>query len=254
MKVCIDSLENAHIFTLIFQHIKSFSDFTNIIMKKEHLYIQAMDNSKISVFEVKLLPGFFSTYDFDQTENVGINVNLFYKILNVRDKNQKIELETETDDKLNIYYTSADVSIMNKSLQIPLVELDEELFSIPEMEYNVSLTVDSGKFADIINNLKLFDDTINIDCQEDKVVMGSDSQDQGKINITLTNENMKDYTITDDVAVSYTLKMLGYITIYNKVTDEVNIQITEGVPLKLLFKIDHLGSELVLHLAPKIND
>ena len=48
---------------------------------------------------------------------IGVNVNLLFKILNVRDKKQKLELSIENGDKLNIDFTSDDVSIMNKSLK-----------------------------------------------------------------------------------------------------------------------------------------
>ena len=203
MRITIDNLENAIIFTLIFQHIKSFTDFVNLSFQEEKLYIQAMDSSKISVFEVNLMKSFFSTYDFDENEVIGVNVNLLFKILNIRDKKQKLELNVENGDKLNIEFTSDDVSIMNKTLQISLVEIEEDVFGIPDMDYT----------------------------------------------------NMKEYEKKeDDVEVSYTLKLLSYATLYSKITDEVSINITDGVPLKITYILENSNSNLNLYLAPKIND
>ena len=62
MRVCIDNLENAATFTMVFQHIKNFADFINMTISEEKLYIQAMDTSKISVFTVKLMPSFFQHF------------------------------------------------------------------------------------------------------------------------------------------------------------------------------------------------
>lgn len=255
MRITIDNLENAIIFTLIFQHIKSFTDFVNLSFQEEKLYIQAMDSSKISVFEVNLMKSFFSTYDFEENEVIGVNVNLLFKILNIRDKKQKLELNVENGDKLNMEFTSDDVSIMNKSLQISLVEIEEDIFGIPDMEYNVSIVMSSTRFTDTINDLKLFDDTINIKCSDDKVLFTSESSENGKIKVEMNETNMKEYEKKeDDVEVSYTLKLLGYATLYNKITDEVKIDITDGVPLKITYVLENSNSNLNLYLAPKIND
>ena len=255
MRITIDNLENAIIFTLIFQHIKSFTDFVNLSFHEEKLYIQAMDNSKISVFEVNLMKSFFSTYDFQESEVIGVNANLLFKILNIRDKKQKLELNVENGDKLNVEFTSDDVSIMNKSLQISLVEIEEDVFGIPDMEYNVSIVMSSVRFTDTINDLKLFDDTINIKCSDDRVLFTSDSSENGKIKVEMNETNMKEYEKKeDDVEVSYTLKLLSYATLYSKITDEVKIDITDGVPLKVTYILESSNSNLNLYLAPKIND
>ena len=107
MHITIDNLENASIFTLIFQHIKGFSDFVNLTFQEEKLYIQSMDSSKISVFEVNLKKSFFSNYDFEGSQTIGINVTLLHKILNIRNKKQKIDLQVEDGgDKLHLeFYT-----------------------------------------------------------------------------------------------------------------------------------------------------
>lgn len=254
MKVCIDNLENAATFTMVFQHIKNFADFINMTISEEKLYIQAMDTSKISVFEVKLMPSFFSTFELSESETIGVNVSLFHKILSVRNKSQKINLETEGGDRLNVSYISDDVSVFNKDLQIPLVDIDEELFGIPEMEYNVSINLASSKFSDIINDLKLFDDTIIIDCRDEKVVIGSNTNESGKMSVTLNEKNIKEYSKEDDLNASYALKMLIYVTIYSKIIDEVKLELSDGVPLKITYKVDPVGSEFIFHLAPKIND
>lgn len=256
MHITIDNLENASIFTLIFQHIKGFSDFVNLTFQEEKLYIQSMDSSKISVFEVNLKKSFFSNYDFEGSQTIGINVTLLHKILNIRNKKQKIDLQVEDGgDKLHLEFFSEDVSLMNKYLELPLVDLDEEVFGIPEMDYNVSLLLDATRFTDIINDLKQFDDTINIDCVNDKVLISAESSDQGKIKVEMNSNNMKEYSKNEeDIKVSYALKLLSFVTIYNKITDEVKIEITDGTPLRVTYKIENSDSTLHLYLAPKIND
>ena len=122
------------------------------------------------------------------------------------------------------------------------------------MEYNVGITLASSKFSDIINDLKLFDDTFTINCEEEKVIIGSEKGESGKMSVTLNQANMKEYTKDDDLNASYALRMLIYVTIYSKIIDEVKLELSDGVPLKITYKVDSVGSQLMFHLAPKIND
>ena len=65
MKLVIDDIEKAQIFSIIFQHLKHISEYVNLSLKDDKLYIQAMDSSKISVFEVHLLSSFFTIVFLD---------------------------------------------------------------------------------------------------------------------------------------------------------------------------------------------
>mgnify|MGYP003948272529 FL=1 len=123
------------------------------------------------------------------------------------------------------------------------------------MEYNVSIVMSSTRFTDIINDVKLFDDTIIMNCTDDTVLFTSESSDTGKIKVEMNETNMKEYTKNDDdINVSYALKLLSYATLYNKITDEVKIDISDGVPLKITYILENSNSKLNLYLAPKIND
>ena len=67
---------------------------------------------------------------------------------------QKMQLEVDEGDKLNIEFTSSDPAILNKYFQINLIDIDEELFGIPDSEYDVSLQIGSAQFGEIITQLK----------------------------------------------------------------------------------------------------
>lgn len=256
MHLVIENLERANHFAIIFQHIKNFSDYVNLSLSQEKLYVQSMDSSKISVFEVTLKPTFFSKYDYEANETIGVHVQILQKILNIKDKKQKIELIVDEGDKLNVNFTSDDVSIVNKSFQIPLIDIDEELFAIPNSEPTVSFTLDSLKFAEMVSDLKLFDDTLDIILNPTNVLLKSESTEQGSITMELNKDNMKSYEFNgeEEMNASFTLKLLYYIAVYNKVSSEVKIDISDGVPLKITYKLDEEDSQLNFHLAPKIND
>ena len=253
MKLVIDDIEKAQIFSIIFQHLKHITEYVNLSLKDDKLYIQAMDSSKISVFEVHLLSSFFTNYDKEENEVIGIHVSILYKILHIRDKKQKLELRVE-DDKLAIEFTSNDPTLLNKYFQINLIDIDEELFAIPAMQADVSLTMDSLQFGEIVNQLNIFDDTLNIDCKEEKVTLASESSDQGNMKVEISKENAKDYEVNNELSSSYMLKLLHYISLYNKISSEIKLEISNEQPLKITYMLDNQDSQLNFYLAPKISD
>ena len=80
MRVCIDNLENAdNIYDGISTYKKNFADFINMTISEEKLYIQAMDTSKISVFEVKLMPSFFQHLNYQKPKRLVLMYRYFVK-------------------------------------------------------------------------------------------------------------------------------------------------------------------------------
>ena len=54
MKLIIGNKKKAQIFTAIFQNLNRFTVDVNLYFKKQELYIQGMDSSHCSMFEIVL--------------------------------------------------------------------------------------------------------------------------------------------------------------------------------------------------------
>jgi hypothetical protein len=62
MKIVLINPVKSDLFALIFQHIKTFTEYINISFQKKGMYIQSMDSSHISIFEVNLPFSWFDEY------------------------------------------------------------------------------------------------------------------------------------------------------------------------------------------------
>ena len=84
MNIAITNLQKAETFAAIFQHIKVFTDNVNIMFEAERMYIQAMDTSRVSIFEIVLPAAWFDKYEQTNAANttIGINTVILFKILN----------------------------------------------------------------------------------------------------------------------------------------------------------------------------
>lgn len=259
MNIIINNPSHAEIFAILFQHMKTFTDHVNIMFEKERMYIQALDSSRISIFEVVFPADWFDQYEHSENITIGVNSNTLYKILNTRDKSQQINLvyNSASSDTLKIHFTSELKTEFDKHFEVSLMDIDSELLDIPDMEYDAEFIVGSANFANIINQLKLFGDTLEIDCSEDKIMLYSSSLEQGKMFVEMKIDDLSSFVITENEKLqsSFSLAQMHNICLYNKVSKEVEIKIKKDSPLKIIYNLlDNENAKFIFYLAPKIDD
>jgi proliferating cell nuclear antigen PCNA len=248
------------IFASIFQHIKLFTDTINIMFEKERMYIQSMDAARVSIFEIIIPATWFDTYahNINSGVTIGLSSTMLFKVLSTRDKIQETRIMYEDDesDKLYINFTSVDnKSIFDRQFEMPLIELEYEIMVIPASESQAEFSIASSNFANIINQLKIFGDALDIDCNEERILLTSVSQEFGKMLVTINIDDLTAYSINEgeSMNLSFSLNHLHNICMYNKIAKEVEIHLIENFPMKIIYA---LGSDakMVFYLAPKIND
>ena len=66
-------------FVHIFQHLKLFSNNVNLRFDEDKLYVQGMDGSHVSVFELNITSSWFDEYTIEKDNVIGINSNILFK-------------------------------------------------------------------------------------------------------------------------------------------------------------------------------
>jgi proliferating cell nuclear antigen len=257
MEICINNLSKLETFTPVFQHMKLVTDSVNIDCNEERMYIQTMDNSKVSILEITIPKSWFCNYSCPSPVVWGINSSMFHRILTARDKVQTMQIlyDVESEcDKLFIYMKSPIKSVFDRDFEVPLIELDTEIMSIPELEYHADISLPSADFALLINQLKGFGDTLQIVCNENKIEMISKSIEQGKMSVSVKIDDLTGFAIEEDkvLNMSFSLNLLHVICSYSKISKEVEIHMFENYPLHICYNNEELT---VRHfIAPKISD
>lgn len=259
MNLIISNIQKAEIFANLFQHIKLFTEQVNINFESERMYVQAMDNSRVSILEIVIPKDWFDEYNIAVSTTIGINVITFYRVLNSREKTQqiKISLNNRDTDKLEIFLTGENKEEFNKHFELSLIEIESEIMNIPEIEYQTDFTLGSANFANIINQLKTFGDNLDIKCSEEKIMLYSSSIEQGKMVCEIKIDDLSSFAINEGETVScgFSLNYLHNICLYNKLSKEVDIKLSVDYPMKIIYKL--LGSDeakMTFFLAPRMDD
>lgn len=260
MNIIINNPQKAECFASIFQHIKVFTEHINIMFDSEKMYIQAIDNSRVSIFEINLPSEWFDIYTQTNNEScvIGVNASILFRILNARDKTQQINLiYDKSRDRLEIHFTGENKSEFDKHFEIGLIDIESEIMNIPPIDYQAEFTLESSNFANIINQLKMFGDTIEVKCSEEKIILGSSSSDQGKMYVEIDIDDLSSFIINEgeSVNLSFSLMYLHNICLYNKISKDVDVKFSEDYPMQIFYKLPgHDDATIKFFLAPKMND
>ena len=294
MEIVIRNSDRADKFAAVFQHVKLFTDHIAISCSKTHMKMQCMDNAHVVILEMSLPAAWFDVYALTNHADVriGFNATYLHRILSSRDKDQQIQLvySSEDADLLMIHLTkleeidssmktqikdeninlskesfpdrtlcrkSKPTNSFDKHYELPLIDIEEEGMQIPEIEYTAELAMYSAQFADIITQLKMFGDTMEVQCSEERIALASTSQDQGKMFVEIGINDLLEFSIDEgaDLALSFSLTYLKYFCAYSRISEFVYIKFGESYPMRIGYSLGETeDASLVFHLVPKIDD
>jgi proliferating cell nuclear antigen len=258
MEILIKNSTNSEIFTTMFQYMKLFTENLNVYFHEDKVFIQGMDHAHVSIFDINLPKLWFDEYKLETAITIGINTNMLFKVLNTRDKSHNIHLilNDENSDKLEIHLLSENNNVMNLHYVIPLIDIDSEIMSIPDTEYQAEISLPSMTFSTLIDQMKLFGETFNIICNEEKVQMISESIDCGKMYVDIPIDDLNSYAIEEDetLNLSYSISHLKNICLYSKISKDIDIYLKKDFPIKLVYSLNMEEAHATFYLAPKIDD
>ena len=230
-----------------------------------------MDSSHVVIFEIDLPKEWFDVYILkDGTHTIGIHSVLFYKVLNSRDKSQMIHMECENNDSITLRFVGEDKKIFDTHFEIPLVDLEMDMLNIPEIEHQAEFTLMGVTFANLVNQLKNFGDTMKIECSEEKIGLCSFSVEHGKMFAEIPIDDLQEFAIEEGetLNISFGLKYLHDICLYHKLSKQVDIKISSNFPMMIVYKLgtnttenndttdsaDTAIPKMTFFLAPKVDD
>lgn len=254
MKISVNDMNKVEIFTILFQNMKSMSDLINIQFSQDNMYIQALDSSKVSILEIILPKEWFCEYECDIPVTLGVHTLIFYKILSARDKSQSIQIEYDSEeDRIYFHMSSNDKSIFDRKFECPLIDIDTEVMDIPEVEYQVELSLPSSNFSLLITQLRGFGETLDFHCSETLIQLVAKAIESGSMTVEIKIDDLSSFAIEEDkdVIMSFGIQYLSSICQYHKVAKDIEIKLHMEYPLLIEYHLNDNGV-IKYYLAPKI--
>jgi len=271
MNVLLNHPSKIEAFTTIFQSIRNLTQTINIQFNADRMYVQTMDSARISILEVCLAASWFGEYTCAQPVSLGINVQILHKILSTAKKDHSIRILYNTEEESDLLTVEmktmqATNGSFDQQFTCPLVDLEEEVLTIPEIEYRAEMSMPSSIFSTMIQQLRGFGESLDIRCNETANTWTSTSQENNeRMSVNIKMDDLDEFSIDEDaqMQMSFALTQLMYVSSYGKLAKNVYIKLHEDYPLRLDYPLPSDSSDSSQHtpdcmvryyLAPKISD
>ena len=259
MKLSITEKSKKDIFISLFQLLKNCSSVITIIFNTDHIYVQGMDKAHVCLFDIKIFSSWFDKYEYssDDKDHICVDTNIFHNVLSMNQEQHTIFIYYEGDpdticiDLLN--KTTEGKGDFNKHFRIPLVELENNLMTIPgDTEYDAEFSINSKKIQEICSQLLIFGDIMQVKCSEEKIDLSSTGVN-GEMMVNIPIDDLLEYSISEGemIDISYSLNFIQKMCITNKLASEIEFSISGNFPMRIKYKLDE-NSYVTFYIAPKI--
>jgi proliferating cell nuclear antigen len=257
MNILIRSDNKVKKLSHVFHHIKNITSDVNIYFTSEQVYIQTMDNSHASLLEVQIKHDWFDEYSVDVDQVAGVNCEILFKVISCLEVGQEIHMSmVNGGDHMHIELIGKNT--ITKSFKLALMDIDATVLEVPDKVYQADIVMPSEKFRGLVQQLCIFSDMVTFKCNEDGVGLSAKG-DIGEMTAQINEEDIYEYAIEEggDLSVSYGLSFVERVCAFSKLSDDITIHCSAGVPMKLSYSLDDSndgGNFVRFFLAPKIDD
>jgi proliferating cell nuclear antigen len=268
----------------IIEAIKDLVVDANIDCSEDEVAIQSMDSSHVALVAVCLQSNGFDHFRCDRSLSLGFNSANMSKILKIAGNDDIITLKAEDDgDALTLMFESpaqdriADFGMLMKdkcaslfyyivthshffhSLELKLMDIENEQLGIPDTPYKCSIKMPSAEFQRIIRDLQVLGETCTISCTKEGIRF-SVQGDLGTGNVltrsNTTAEKEEQQVIIqmeEPVELNFALRYLNFFTKATALSPTVMISMSPDVPIVVEYPIEDTGY-VKYFLAPKIDE
>jgi proliferating cell nuclear antigen len=187
-----------------------------------------------------MLNNILSIYEIGQT---------FELVISKQDEeNNNLDVDTIV---INYVNSEKNKKTFNKSFCVSLTYLEHNLLNIPDDENDIELLINSNIFCELINQLQLFNESVEFIFNENNIKILS-SGEFGSMETIINFDDVNEYSITEDMELvqKFSLKYIKLMCNFNKLSNEMRLLYTEDKPMILKYDLND-DSYLKLFLAPK---
>ena len=261
MKLILQDGTKVQQFITIFRGVSQITGDININPNEEGMYLQGMDSAHYCLVEVKIDKDWFCEYTQGENVAIGINTAMISKVIDCWAPGYTIQLTTNNENS-NMHIIFEGEKLITKEFNIPQMMIERDIVDIPVVEYDMDLTIVSTEFKKIIDELKMFDNTLIVSCTLDCIELTSNGE-EGSAHLKIKDEDIIEYAVALDDGDIFTqrvsINMVSNCCSICKINNEVNVHCSKDSPLKITYSLDATDivanpSYIRFFIAPKVEE
>jgi len=216
-------------------------------VKKDGLYLRAMDPSQISMVSFFMPKEAFLEYQLEEDKRVGVDITQLSSILARGKRGEKAELSVD-EGRLVIQFSAEK---RKRTFRVPLLEVGEGAQKEPKIEFASNVKITADAFKETLKDAKLVSSHVRLmlDPKSFTVDVKGDSGDVHAVFDNGSNE-VSEIKTSNGARSTFPLQYLEDIVKASGSSSPITINIETDKPLKLEYEVE--GAKVVYYLAPRI--
>ncbi len=240
---------------LIQDSMKTISDLISeglFQLTEDGLKLVAADPAMVALVDFKIEKDVFETYELDEEDKVGLNLENLYSILRRANSGDTITLELEEDEsKFHIKMENGST----RNFSLPILNLSED--DIPDTEslnqFNVDADLETAVLESAIKDAMVVGDSVTVSADDSSIKIVAEG-DQSNVDFTITEDSEGVMEIDGSEASSmFSLDYLSSMVKAKKLSDTVELRLGDDFPMRLNFEVPE-KARLSFVLAPRIEE
>jgi DNA polymerase III sliding clamp (beta) subunit (PCNA family) len=277
MLLKIEDKGKQEIFTAVFQILKQWSGHITMCYTSASLVIQVMDKSHVCLAHIEIPKQWFSYYECDESTDISVNSTDLCTLMSYSLKHDIIEFvfKGTEGDKLNINFlnnstttainnvepatsTSKNKNKMGSSFnhyfEVSLIDVVEDKLGVPDADYDVEITIEAKRWAEVLAELSAFGENLDISCNENEIQLATVGH-ATSLQINIPIDKVDEYAISEgaQIKLSYSLNHIFKMCSSTKLSAKMNILFSEGLPMTVQYDLGD-SAKVRFFVAPKIVD
>lgn len=256
------TFEKGSVFKQLIELCKDIVSDVNFQIFEDGIHMQAMDMAHVSLINLFLSKDFFKLYNVFSPLTIALSLKSLSTILKFYKDDYQLSLSCNSDnpETLDIIFfrkmNSSEENDQQYTFQLNLMSIEQEYLSIPEEEFDCSITMKSNDLLESIKNISNIGDSLKIKTIG-KLVEFHAKGEIGNVIMcqSFTKDNMKFNPQKGNCNYSLDLN-IRYLQNFCKssfFSENVKLNIRQEQPLQLRYETKD-ASFLEFYLAPKMED
>lgn len=230
--------------------ISNLIEEVNFEFKEEGVEMKAMDPSHVALADFKLSAKAFEEYDVEEPRKLGMDLREMDKVMSRAKKDDEFILEFDEERNRLVLKFKGDST---RRFSLPLLELEEEELTEPELDFTASAKVFARAISDGLKDAALVADIVRLELSENKFRMGIES-DTGSAEMELSedDESLQKLNVDEPTKAMYNIGFLDNMIKAASSKDIVEINHGIDLPIQMIFSVAEGRGHLKFLLAPRV--
>lgn len=240
-------LADAHLFSDCISAINRLVDETTIHITPTHLEITALDPANVAMIVFKMEAREFVGYSVEADTKFAIKLPSLKQVLSRSDKDSTLSLALD-NNRLIVTISGK----TRKEFVLPLIELEEKQQKMPELKWNVEVSLDNSELREAVADVGIVGESCEFKVVDKKFIVSAANNDTKAKAVSETKAVVKelgeDKTAGAKFSIEYLDKMLS-----TKLSKNARLFLAKDYPMKIIYVNDSGSTSINFLLAPRID-